>query len=887
MKSLILSIAVGCSLFAFRTDAIGDMFCDSKSTTRNFCDGGDEEGIIEYDFGTKTTTYNSEFHFIASYSGKFNPVSFLIQTNLNFNFESIDDYTYEVYITLPNYDSSFEVRFVDDEDNEKIDTVYSTMNKEGLYGISTLSLYSAQYLVGNVEGQEYMDHDTIKSEKSDENQSENINGPHKVIAGGKIDGNLRWTDDSGNTYPLSGAKVKLTFDGSWGSEETYSDSNGYYQISFNGIWTAYLWTYVVVLHIYAENEMIKVCDDSGTLYEKTISITDMENNGNYSLSYTFSNANDLDYSMEIFSAGKNFSDNAAYLNGGTKIAQCKIKYPCDGKESASYTDGSNTIKLPDEDVCGAQAKVTVHEAWDTIGHEYGHFLQDKFFYHSYAGSHSSQTSDIWSYFDSNKNTNYDSDLGKAKKQGMGLAWSESWPTFFSIVAQKSFPNSLRSINFVGDDGYVSYLVPGYSLNAFDTKNGEACERTIMQFLYQLWDSATSAHDKISISEENLWSIMVKNNPEFFFEFISALYNSDLTFSRNDLGLLLEGFHLCPTGIVLTVPVSDNYSYIPSFSWDVGGADVSYNGKTYDFSNDKFILDFYDENQNLIVTSPTRYSQTYTPVAKVWNSILKAQGNKYYIVIKAYDTLGMESGPYITSYFEMSKPSKAEQNLTIANDRYYERNLTIAAGTSWIFHLKFTTSGTKMIQTFGNADTKIFLYESNGNSIIESDDDDGYGLNALIYRSFQTDTEYVLKISLYSSSKSGETKLSIASIYDENNETDMKHRFEDFPSVKEDDYTYSSYLLTGYSRMVTWKAPESGTYQFDLTSQFDNFLYMIDPSSSTLLKKDVDYNDDSDGTDARLTKTVTQGKTYAFICSPYNLQNSIGTNNDIVLKITVL
>lgn len=114
------------------------------------------------------------------------------------------------------------------------------------------------------------------------------------------------------------------------------------------------------------------------------------------------------------------------------------------------------------------------------------------------------------------------------------------------------------------------------------------------------------------------------------------------------------------------------------------------------------------------------------------------------------------------------------------------------------------------------------------------------------------------------------------------QTNLNFNFESI-----DDYTYSSYLLTGYSRMVTWKAPESGTYQFDLTSQFDNFLYMIDPSSSTLLKKDVDYNDDSDGTDARLTKTVTQGKTYAFICSPYNLQNSIGTNNDIVLKITVL
>lgn len=31
-------------------------------------------------------------------------------------------------------------------------------------------------------------------------------------------------------------------------------------------------------------------------------------------------------------------------------------------------------------------------------------------------------------------------------------------------------------------------------------------------------------------------------------------------------------------------------------------------------------------------------------------------------------------------------------------------------------------------------------------------------------------------------------------------------------------------------MITWTVPENGTYKLSLTSEFDNYLYVVDPSS---------------------------------------------------------
>lgn len=59
--------------------------------------------------------------------------------------------------------------------------------------------------------------------------------------------------------------MKLTFTGSWGDASTYTNSSGYFGINFSGIWTA--WAYECDIHVYAENNMGKVINNSGTVYE--------------------------------------------------------------------------------------------------------------------------------------------------------------------------------------------------------------------------------------------------------------------------------------------------------------------------------------------------------------------------------------------------------------------------------------------------------------------------------------------------------------------------------------------------------------------------------------------------------------------------------------------
>ena len=865
-----------------------------KDVMRCHMEDGEVNVRIIYDFGSKTVVKNKDCTFRAIYQGDDKLAcleAYEYDGDIGWSYKVNEDESCDVSLHLPNYDSSLTLVFVDVGGSKAFSTIYLSAGDNGLYGISTLSMMDAQYLVGNVEGQDCMDNDALESDdrgptpEGDENTE---NGPRKVIASGRVNGYLKWTDVEGVVHPLAGAKVKITFTGSWGNASTYTNSSGYYDISFGNMWTA--WAYEATIHVYAENDMIKVTNDSGNIYEKAQKLEGMSNGATYNYSYTFTKGSDMCKAMNIFTAGKNFSDHAAYLNGGTKISQCAIKFPCE--QGADYS--SNSIRLPQEK---PGQNPTVHQSWDTIGHEYGHHLQNQFFKHDYYGSHSSGTSDIVGYFNDRKNSDsYDSDLAAAKKQGMGLAWSESWPTFFSIVAQKSFPDDLKTIEYVGDDTYTSRLGFEDDLNTINSNGSETTEITIMRFLFQLWDMEASAYDHISISEEDLWTVIISTKPEFFYGFINSLYGSGLSFSKSDLGLLLEGFNLSSKNVNITVSVQNNYAYIPKFTWSGSGFDITYNHngttKTYAFSNDMFALDFYDANKKFILSTSTTEDRAYTLSQSEWNAILLSSGSKYFAVVKAYDTLGMQSGPYYSRYYEFSKPSAASRSVSLADVRYYEDSLAIAPGTQWTYNLTFSTSGTKLIQTFGTADVKMSLYDSDGTTLIENDDDDGYGLNALIYRYFEKNKRYVLKISMFSSSGGGQTRLSISPIYgaQADGKTDMKC-FENFVNINTyPTFTWGSYLATHYSKMVTWTVPEDGKYKISLSSAYDNYLYVVDPTSSDFNTYNVNCNDDTNGSNDRnasIQGTYSKGKTYAIYYCQYNPSNEIGASSvedDITLKI---
>lgn len=608
----------------------------------------------------------------------------------------------------------------------------------------------------------------------------------------------------------------------------------------------------------------------------------MPNGGSCNYSYTFSPSinDDLGRAMNIFTAMKGFSDYAQYLNSGSQIAQCRVSYPT--TNGSAYYYGENNIKLgnPSLKVPGYPS---VHESWDTIGHEYVHHLQNHFFQHDYTGNH---------YFDENglitrfREDQLTENLTEAKKKAIGLCWKESWPTFFSVVAQKGFDADLRSIPNIGDSDYTSFNGVVEELDSFSYNDGEADERSIMSFLYQLWDSESSIYDTISISDSDIWSIMVSTNPEFFYSFISSLHNSGLTFSRDGLGLLLGRFKFSASSVGTSI--STNYANLPTFTWNANGHDVYFGGSTYAFGNDRFDLVFFDMNKHEIMTKSGINGTSTTLNQNEWNSVLRGAGSKYYIVIKSYDTLGTTSGPYFSKYYEFEKPVSASSSFTLDNTRLFEKCFTIAPGTYWYFSFSFNQAGTKFIQTLGQGDTEMWLYESDGTTLITSDDDSGHSLNSFMYRYMNSGTNYVLKIGLYSAAASSDVKLIIAPLY---GVLDPSHAsydsYESYLNLPYNNYTFSSYLCQWNSKAITWTPQESGNFTLSLTSQYDNYLYVMDPRSANQNVINVNYNDDANGRNAAVTGNYEAGVRYLIVYSQYNPSNSIGNDTvsaDILINI---
>ena len=178
----------------------------------------------------------------------------------------------------------------------------------------------------------------------------------------------------------------------------------------------------------------------------------------------------------------------------------------------------------------------------------------------------------------------------------------------------------------------------------------------------------------------------------------------------------------------------------------------------------------------------------------------------------------------------------------------------------------------MVQTFGNQNTVLELYSSDGTLLLEKSDtdDDGYSQNALFTYFFTADLEYIIRVRFYSSSTYGTIKLAIV------------------PSYHYDNYeaTYGPYSLTTVSwsldnnkvALFRYKFNTAGNVTFTMSSTTDTFIYVIDPTSTSLIVKysgnnqsDINlYDDDSGGnTQAQITKTVQANKEYLVIISFYN------------------
>ncbi|MBQ8625412.1 MAG: hypothetical protein IJ419_04475 [Agathobacter sp.] len=214
---------------------------------------------------------------------------------------------------------------------------------------------------------------------------------------------------------------------------------------------------------------------------------------------------------------------------------------------------------------------------------------------------------------------------------------------------------------------------------------------------------------------------------------------------------------------------------------------------------------------------------------------------------------------------------------------------LTPGSYYDLHVTFGTTGSKLIQTFGTMDTIIELYSSSGTLLISSSqtDDEGYQANAFLRYYTKADSQYIIRVRFYNPNLSGSTKLSITPATGARiSGANTIECYDDIKTVKNySGYTWTTYSELNYTRVLTFTAPTSGEYTFEITSEFDTYLYVIDPRSSSSLIRYTDYDDDSgEGLNAKLTRTLDAGVPYLVIYSGYNIENENHTGT-LVLKIS--
>ena len=467
---------------------------------------------------------------------------------------------------------------------------------------------------------------------------------------GSVSGYLKFNDNAFD-HPLVGTKVKITISGSWWSSEGYTDENGYYSISYSDIW--YMESGKPTIHIYASGENVSV-KYSG-IYATSHEFDGSSGDFIYNRTFSPSDDGDLGKAMNIFQAAQQHAAFAKTLPNSSAISHCDLYYPGDPSKGCAYNDSTKTIRITSKN----RENTSVPEsycAWDVIGHEYGHHIQNCMgFSANVGGNHSSSTNDIDANVPKGETVTYE-----IKNKGLKLSWNESWPTYFSIVAQQSFcPNFKKTIFTVGDTYYTSYNGLNYDLDPLyrvDCALGDACERAIMRFLYKLSSPTTDSYDKFSVSFVTIWNIICASKATTLYDFVSALYDYGL--NRHDLGRLLSVFNIS----VGNIEITNNYlDRCPTFTWStyMGSKHLRYNEFDLVFVNARGQEILRKSN----ITSNSN-NASYTLTRNEWSNIIAVYGRVYYVYVVARQTDFFTSGNYYSELFQFNEPDDFADKIQI-------------------------------------------------------------------------------------------------------------------------------------------------------------------------------------------------------------------------------
>lgn len=497
-----------------------------------------------------------------------------------------------------------------------------------------------------------------------------------------IQGSLKWTDDQNHVHPLYGATIVITR-----TENnlqipclsTVTNENGEYYLGIPiPSYTNNVWNIILTFNLYLEGESVKVAPQNGATYHKSFLLIP-NSEGVVEYSATFDYSNDFGKAAHVFQAGVYYSLEAKKLNNGEPIKKCTFRYPFTSKERNSYYCDS-TVHI-DSSRDGPTSSLNAYAAWDVIGHEYGHHVQEYFdITNTPGGNHFYGQSDIDSqYLMLDKNNERIYSLAESKERGIALAWGEAWATYWAEIAQGHFPEHIKNIDTVCNAVYEApngnfYLdVKDYGHERI-IACGEAGEADIIRVLYKLSSPETDSYDKFSISEDIILSLVIENHIKYFHDFINCLY--DAGYNKYDIGKLLSAFKI--TTNTLYICYDRPLDCSPTFKWsnDSGSQYLPYND---------IALAFYDKYNKLVLTIGGIQTNQYTLTSSEWATIVRKCSDYYYVSVVSHENSFCESGSYYSELFRFSLP-------------YYYANTSYLKPSDWGFEPQYFFTTNKWKQT---------------------------------------------------------------------------------------------------------------------------------------------------------------------------------------------
>ena len=262
-------------------------------------------------------------------------------------------------------------------------------------------------------------------------------------------------------------------------------------------------------------------------------------------------------------------------------------------------------------------------------HEYGHYIQYRLnLNNSIGGDHNSALNLI----------GYEQNDGHilTKSEAINLAWAEAWPTIFGIIAQKEQAQFLGNIQTVCDTFYSNYTL-NYNVETTDIRKGEACERSIMAILWDLYDSNNESYDYITMSAREWWNATTASGIYTFSDFIQ---NFDSSFPGYYVNILenLSYYKMAVQNISINYNLA--ITDVIFASWDVDyGSELMY------FNN----FGVYAQSKNNLYTKWLALTQDYSYVISAvdFNEIMLWPGDSFYIYVLAYQQNSPSTGPYLS------------------------------------------------------------------------------------------------------------------------------------------------------------------------------------------------------------------------------------------------